>query len=378
MGEEAMQQRGYRAVYSATVKHQLLLLLALSIPLSQGRVALAADRPDVTFKIFQFPADKIPRIDGSADDWKMVPDDYAIGMDQLVNDVHKDQKPDPKDLDVRVKVGWVKGMNRLYFLYEAYDNYWDFAQPGLHNDIFELVVDGDMSGGPLIESFRTTKEMSERDAHFSMHGVQAQNYHIMTPPLGKDWALAWGCNSYVKNLPYANAAYGYNFKPGESGKLVLEFWITPFDYAGCEGPERAVESVLTENKLIGLAWAVLDYDDARSQSHAFWNLSRQHTMYGKADELLGFRLMPLEPSLRKFEANWRFTVLSAERREVAFFDETPGKATSWKWTFGDGATSSEQNPIHRYEKGGDFIVALEVDGPDGHSRREKIWDVSLR
>ena len=150
-----------------------------------------------------------------------------------------------------------------------------------------------MSGGPLIERFQPTKELSERDAHFSMHGVQAQNYHIMTPPLGKDWALSWGCNSYVKNLPYANAAYNYNFKPGESGKLILEFWITPFDYAGCEGPQRAVESVLTENKLIGLAWAILDYDDANSETHSFWNLSRQHTMYGNASELVAFRLMPL-------------------------------------------------------------------------------------
>ena len=65
------------------------------------------------------------------DDWKMVPDSYAIGMDQLVDDTNKDRKPDPKDLDVKVKVGWVKGLNRLYFLYEAYDNYWDFAQAGL-------------------------------------------------------------------------------------------------------------------------------------------------------------------------------------------------------------------------------------------------------
>jgi hypothetical protein len=102
-----------------------------------------------------------------------------------------------------------------------------------------------------------TKELDQWDAHFSMHGVQAQNYHIMTPAVGKDWALAWGCNSYVKELPYANAAYNYNFKPGEAGKLTLEFWITPFDYAGCEGPQRAVESVLTENKLIGLSWAVV-------------------------------------------------------------------------------------------------------------------------
>ena len=135
---------------------------------------------------------------------------------------------------------------------------------------------------------------------------------------------------------------------------MLEFWITPFDYAGCEGPQRAVESVLTEDKLIGLAWAVLDYDNAASESHAFWNLSRQHTMYGKADELVAFRLMPLEPEFRKFEANWSFQVIDMARRRVAFQDETTGKATSWKWSFGDGATSTEQNPIHEYAQGRRF------------------------
>jgi len=44
---------------------------------------------------------------------------------------------------------------------------------------------------------------------------------------------------------------------------VLEFYITPFDYSPCDGPQRAVESVLTENKLIGLSWAVIDYDDVK-------------------------------------------------------------------------------------------------------------------
>src|SRR4051794_13254913 len=214
---------------------RLLLSLCLSL------CAFAIQRPGVEYKIFQFPADKIPRIDGDASDWSIVPESYSIGMDQL-KETQKGRgfNYDKNDLDVKVKVGWVKGLNRLYFLYEAYDNYWDFSKPGLHNDIFELVVDGDLSGGPLIERFQPTKELSERDSHFSMHGVHAQNYHIMTPAVGKDWALAWGCNAYVKNLPYANAAYGYDFKAGEAGKLTLEFWITPFDYAGCEGTQRAV------------------------------------------------------------------------------------------------------------------------------------------
>jgi hypothetical protein len=148
----------------------------------------------------------------------------------------------------------------------------------------------------------------------------------------------------VKNLPYANAAYDYHFKPGESGKLVLEFWITPFDYAGCEGPQRAVESVLTEDKLIGLAWAVLDYDNPATESHAFWNLSRQHTMYGKADELVAFRLMPLEPELRKFDANWSFQIIDMPRRRVAF------EAAAKLRNVPSMGTSTERNPIHEYAR----------------------------
>jgi len=60
-----------------------------------------------------------------------------------------DSPIDTTDLDVTVLVGWVMGLNRLYFLYEAYDDYWDFSNRDLHNDILEIVVDGDLSGGPL-------------------------------------------------------------------------------------------------------------------------------------------------------------------------------------------------------------------------------------
>lgn len=337
----------------------------------------ALDRPGTTFKVFQFPGDQIPRIDGNTDDWKIVPDDYAIGMDQLIDQNDPNHKPDPSDFDVKIKVGWVKGLNRLYFLYEGYARYWDFANAGLNQDIFEMVVDGDLSGGSLIERFNESPELSERDQHFSMHGVFAQNYHIMTPPLGKDWAMSWGCNSYVKQMPYANAAYKYGFKPGESGKLVLEFWITPFDYAGCEGPQRAVESRLFENKRIGISWAFLKHEEPGRRG-SFWNLSRVKEMYGQADHLVAFQLMPLEKSLRKFEANWSFTILDMNRRLVAFQDESTGDVTSWKWDFGDGSVSTERNPIHQYARGADYDVVLEVQGPEGTSRREKIWNVDLR
>ena len=333
-----------------------------------------------SYKIFQFPANMIPTIDGKTDDWKIVPDDYTVGMDQLWDDSKKHEKADPKNLEVKVKLGWVKGLNRLYFLYEAYDNYWDFSLTDLHNDIFEIVVDGDQSGGPLIDRFHPNKALSLMDAYFSFHGVHAQNYHIFTPALGKDWALAWGSQPWIKDLPYANAAYNYNFKPGDSGRLVLEFWITPFDYAGSEGPVRAVESVLTENKNIGLSWAVIDYDDVNQKSNnGFWNLSKEHTMYGNASFLLPFKLMPLEERFKKpIEARWSFKIVDMNRRLVSFTDESEGKITSWRWDFGDGTTSTEQHPMHTYEKPGHYVVTLWVEGPAGKSRRAKVWDVAVK
>ena len=371
-------------------------LLPAVIALALTSTVAALDRPDVTFKVFQFPADKIPRIDGNTDDWAMVPESYVIGMDQFVNDSRNHPPPDPKNLDVKIRVGWVKGLNRLYFLYEAYDNYWDFADPGLHNDTFEIVVDGDASGGPLIDKGHKemwTPEMvgasaaapdnriSVDDANWAIHGVHAQNYHIFTPAEGKDWCMAWSSATWIKELPWANAACAYNFKPGESGKLVLEFWITPFDYAGPEGPQRAVESVLTENKIIGLGMIVIDYDGPeKQQGRDFWNLSRHHTAYGHASELCAFKLMPLEPQfLKPIEAQWTWRVIDMDRRLVAFKDLSVGKIASWKWDFGDGETSTDQHPIHAYKDSrSNHVVVLEIEGPEGKSRRSKVWDVQLK
>ena len=371
-----------------------LFLISLAV-LSFGFTGAAHEKAAVTYRIFQFPADRIPRIDGRVDDWDIVPESYIVAADQLWDDSRKHAAPDPKTLDVRVRVGWVRGLNRLYFLYEAYDDYWDFAQPGLHNDTFEIVVDGDSSGGPLIDKghreFWTPERVGKAaaapddrisvdEAHWAIHGVQAQNYHIFTPAVDKDWCMAWASATWIKELPWSNAAYAFDFKPGGAGRLVLEFWITPFDYAGPEGPQRAVESVLTENKIIGLSWAVIDYDDVAARgNNGFWNLSPQHTMYGHASELCAFKLMPLEAQfLKKIEARWGWKVLDMDRRLVAFKDLSVGKITSWKWDFGDGQGSTEQHPLHAFTKPGNYVVVLDVEGPEGKSRHSKVWDVQLK
>ena len=93
------------------------LLRVASLLLAAVSLAQALERPGVEFKIFQFPSDQIPRIDGNQDDWAIVPKDYIIGMDQLADTVGgHGTNHDRADLDVQVRVGWVKGLNQLYFI----------------------------------------------------------------------------------------------------------------------------------------------------------------------------------------------------------------------------------------------------------------------
>lgn len=344
--------------------------------------ARALDRTNEVFQVFQFPADQIPRIDGDTNDWNLVPESYVITTSQLVDDNGKHSVADVSTPKVRLKVGWVKGLNRLYFLYEADDDYWDFSQPGLHNDTFELVVDGDLSGGPLIEKFSPLREkLGQWETYFQMQSVHAQNYHIFTPSRDKDWCMFWGPAQWAKRLPYANAAQKYNFQPGESGHYVLEFWITPFDHADAKGPQFSMETKLAENKTIGLAFALIDYDDVNSAgtNNGFWNLSRHHTMYGNADYLCAFKLMPLEPPFVKaIAADWSWTLRDEKTRAVAFKDLSVGEIKKWHWDFGDGETSAEPNPIHTYKTPDHYIVVLDVTGPAGKARRAKVWDVAVK
>jgi hypothetical protein len=45
-----------------------------------------------------------------------------------------------------------------------------------------------------------------------------------------------------------------------------------------------------------------------------------------------------------------------------FKDLSTGNITSWNWDFGDGSSSSDQNPDHRYESPGTYQVCLTVTG----------------
>ncbi len=67
---------------------------------------------------------------------------------------------------------------------------------------------------------------------------------------------------------------------------------------------------------------------------------------------VNFEFLPAEP-----KANEPITFIDRSTDDVGI--------VSWEWNFGDGTSSSEQNPVHRYSADGSYSVTLTVTDTDG-------------
>jgi PKD repeat protein len=67
------------------------------------------------------------------------------------------------------------------------------------------------------------------------------------------------------------------------------------------------------------------------------------------------------------QAMFYFTQEDSLGSTFQFQDMSFGNVNSWLWNFGDGTTSTEQNPTHSYTSSGVFVVTLTVSGDDCQS-----------
>ncbi len=76
-------------------------------------------------------------------------------------------------------------------------------------------------------------------------------------------------------------------------------------------------------------------------------------------------------------ADFTFTPANPTRADfVHFYDQSTGSITSWSWNFGDGATSSDENPLHKYSNMEIFTVTLTVNGPAGTDTKSRQISIS--
>jgi len=356
----------------------LILIATLSAsvagarPLGQGPVVdpLPPLGPRV-YSCFQFPDDRLPTIDGDLTDWEIVGDAYAQDTYGLIEyNRHLGRNYNLHDMDVRVRTGYNAHTNRLYVAVEYWDDFHNFdrvvrvpnrTNPG-NDDIFELVVDGDNSGGDFIDGL-DPRRMS----------THTQNYHIYTHERDGEHVWVWGPQHWLGEAPYAQWASSYPDVHGSAGLSILEFYVTPFNYAHAEGPGLSARAQLAVGDTIGLDYALLDRDDDEPQVVKFWALADTVDMYRNADFLPDFVLAPLEARLAALPlVDFRSRAPGAtDPRAVQFANLSAGEGNTYRWDFGDGEVSTEKEPLHRYRQPGRYTVTLEAQNAQGICRKRK-------
>ena len=101
--------------------------------------------------------------------------------------------------------------------------------------------------------------------------------------------------------------------------------------------------------------------------HGIMNLGKNISVFTETDSTpagSGYNLMiGVKVSGSPPVAGFSATPLSGNKPlQVAFTDSSTGDITGWSWDFGDGSTSTEQNPSHTYSKPGRYTVSLTVTG----------------
>ncbi len=100
--------------------------------------------------------------------------------------------------------------------------------------------------------------------------------------------------------------------------------------------------------------------------HVFPNTNVHHvgltttTAAGCVFSYIGFNSVNFATSQATFTSTYVGNVFP---QDVQFHSTNPA-ATSWTWNFGDGTTSTEENPVHTYQVNGSYVVTLSIETPD--------------
>ena len=126
-------------------------ILALGIMLQANAVSAHVDIVGIeSGTLFQFPAGMEPTLDGDLSEWDIVPEDYYVPFESHFEYyLGLGHENDESNLSFRVVAGWSQGTNRLYFMMERFDNYWDRNGVGAvagGDDSWEIMIDSDHGG----------------------------------------------------------------------------------------------------------------------------------------------------------------------------------------------------------------------------------------
>jgi PKD repeat protein len=169
----------------------------------------------------------------------------------------------------------------------------------------------------------------------------------------------------------ASNAYGYNVS-APTTITVLEPPVANFTYTPNEGnaPLAVTFNDTSTGNVTAWSW---DFGDGNTSTeknpiHTYVSAGN-YTISLNASNAYGFNVSTVANAVRVLEApvaNFTYTPNEGNAPlTVTFNDTSIGNVTAWLWDFGDGNTSTEQNPIHTYASAGNYTVSLNASNAYG-------------
>jgi len=133
-------------------------------------------------------------------------------------------------------------------------------------------------------------------------------------------------------------------------------------------PPFAVTFTDTSSDAVSWLWDFGDRTTSTDESpeHIFPNTNTHHvsltttTASGCVYSYIGFNSVNFESSSATFTTSY----VPGPFPQTVQFNSTNPAAIGWTWNFGDGTTSTEENPVHIYETEGDYLVYLTIETPE--------------
>ncbi|MFI5237418.1 MAG: FG-GAP-like repeat-containing protein, partial [Ignavibacteriales bacterium] len=180
---------------------------------------------------------------------------------------------------------------------------------------------------------------------------------------------------YNESIGYAVGWWGQAFRTNDGG-ITWEILTTPTtDHSFTDiyllGPNElwisTNDDVAYYSATGGQSWSVMDIG-----SEGFGNFTSIVAVPGGDAWTVGYQgyierfIGPPPPPVNILPvASFNFTTFGLTANFIDTSTDPDGFIVSWEWNFGDGSTSTEQNPSHTYETANTYIVTLTVTDDDG-------------
>ena len=210
-----------------------------------------------------------------------------------------------------------------------------------------------------------------------VQGVCPDGWHVPSDEEWKELEMELGMSqSEVDNIGYRGTNEGSKLAGNASlwndGNLTDNSAFGSSGFKALPGGTRSDGGNFNRVGIYGVWWS----STLQSYNYAFMRLMvYDHSNVPRGGTNRGYGLSvrcvygyTTESPTAAFSAD-QTTIVNGDT--IQFIDESTNYPTSWSWDFGDGNTSSEQNPSHTYSSAGTYTVELTVSNEYGEDTETK-------